>query len=78
MLAGYQAGIQDIGNGDVIRGNAISGAGYAPQGTYDFATNTFTPTNGANIFARPIDAGLGFPTTGAVVVGNTYDGGPTG
>jgi len=30
---GYQAGIDDIGNGDVINANVISGAGYAAQTT---------------------------------------------
>lgn len=74
-VVGYQAGIEDVGNGDVINHNAISGAGYAPQGSYDYTTNQFT---GTSMFALPIDAGTGFPTTNPVIVGNTYDGQPTG
>ncbi|MDE3129531.1 MAG: hypothetical protein KGL16_00095 [Acidobacteriota bacterium] len=79
VLAGYQAGIEDIGNGDVLAHNAIYGGGYASQGTYDYSTNPnlFTATDTANIFARPIDAGLAFPTTSPTIVDNTYDGQPT-
>lgn len=63
---GYQAGVQDYGDGDVICSNAISGAGYAPLGTLP------NPTPPA--FVRPIDVVAG-PAINPQVSGNTYDGG---
>src|SRR6202044_1180582 len=44
---GYQAGVSDEGDDDVIWDNAISGAGYAPRGTLP---NPLPPA-----FVRPID-----------------------
>jgi hypothetical protein len=74
----YQAGIEDVGYGDLILANSISGAGYAPLGTYDYSVNpdAFTATGGTEAFARPIDAGYGYPTKDPVLVGNSYDGRP--
>jgi hypothetical protein len=63
---GYQAGVADEGDGDTIRGNSISGAGYAPLGTLP------NPTPPA--FVRPIDVVSG-PAINPQVSGNTYDGG---
>jgi hypothetical protein len=55
---GYQAGIDDIGNGDDIIKNAISGAGYATA-------------NPPPAFVRPIDI-TSFPTIDPEVSGNTF------
>ena len=63
---GYQAGVSDEGDADVICDNAISGAGYAPLGTLP------NPTPPA--FVRPIDVVSG-PAVNPQVSGNTYDGG---
>ncbi len=60
--AGYQAGIDDIGNGDDIHNNDISGAGYAPD-------------NPPPAFVRPIDI-TSFPTTNPKVHNNTFNGAP--
>ena len=62
---GYQAGVSDEGDGDVIWDNAISGAGYAPLGTLP---NPLPPA-----FVRPIDVVSG-PAINPQVFGNTYDG----
>lgn len=62
---GYQAGVADEGDSDVIYGNAISGAGYAPLGTLP---NPLPPA-----FVRPIDTVSG-PAINPQVFGNTYDG----
>ena len=62
---GYQAGVSDEGNDDVIWDNAISGAGYAPLGTLP---NPLPPA-----FVRPIDVVSG-PAINPQVFGNTYDG----
>ena len=61
---GYQAGVTDVGNHDVICENAISGAGYAPLGS---PQNTQPPA-----FVRPIDVVSG-PAIAPQVFGNTYD-----
>lgn len=45
---GYQAGIDDVGNGDSIHNNTVSGPGY-------------TPENDPNAFVQPIDV-TSFPT----------------
>ena len=47
---GYQAGVADTGNLDVICGNAISGAGYAPRDASSTLPNPPPPA-----FVRPID-----------------------
>jgi hypothetical protein len=63
---GYQAGILDTGNRDVLIDNAISGAGYAPSlGT---AQAPVPPA-----FVRPIDV-VSFPPTAPIVKANAYDG----
>jgi hypothetical protein len=62
---GYQAGVTDEGDSDVIFHNAISGAGYAPLGTL--------PSPPPPAFARPIDIVSG-PAIDPQVSGNTYDG----
>jgi hypothetical protein len=58
--SGYQAGIDDIGNGDSIIGNSISGVGYTPAQT---------TANGPYI--QPIDI-YSFPTINPTVSGNTF------
>lgn len=55
---GYQAGIEDIGNGDTIDDNTIEGAGYRPE------------TRPGHTFALPIDT-LTFPTFNTHVKDNT-------
>src|ERR1700676_1110266 len=55
---GYQAGIDDIGNGDTIAKNAISGAGYAYA-------------DPPPAFVRPIDT-TSFPTIDPELSGNTF------
>ena len=52
---GYQAGIDDVGNGDEITNNTISGVGYATQNS--------------PVFIRPIDI-ESFPTTDPTVRNN--------
>ena len=72
QLIGYQAGINDIGNKDVIVGNHISGPGYEPQGSYVYSptASIFTKEGPDNVLIRPIDAGYSFPTIDAMVYGN--------
>jgi hypothetical protein len=67
---GYQAGIEDIGNRDVMCGNNISGAGYAPRD----ATNSL-PSPPPPAFVRPIDI-VSVPAIAPEVYGGTYDGQP--
>ena len=71
---GYQAGIEDIGNGDSIFYNQINGRGYAAQGQYNYSVvpSVFTQTGPNSAFVRPIDAGSSFPTINAKVYGNNY------
>ena len=64
---GYQAGVSDAGNDDVICYNAISGAGYAPLGSL--------PNPSPPAFVRPVDV-VSEPAIGAQTSGNTYDGAP--
>lgn len=61
VLGGYQAGVDDVGNGDDIHNNTISGAGYASQGV----------VNANNTFVRPIDT-ESFATTNAKVHNNSF------
>jgi hypothetical protein len=65
---GYQAGIADVGNHDVICDNAISGVGYAPLGA-----TTSLPTGTPPAFVRPIDTVSG-PAVDPLVYGNSFDG----
>jgi hypothetical protein len=71
---GYQAGISDAGNRDVICDNAIYGAGYAPLG----ATRSL-PKPAPPAFVRPVDIvsseGWG-PAIRPIVCGNSFDGRP--
>jgi hypothetical protein len=67
---GYQAGVADFGNVDVICDNAISGAGYAPRD----ATSTL-PNPPPPAFVRPVDVVSG-PAAGSLSYGNTFDGLP--
>ena len=67
---GYQAGVADFGNVDVICDNAISGAGYAPRD----ATSTL-PSPPPPAFVRPVDVVSG-PAAGSLSYGNTFDGLP--
>ncbi len=69
-VVGYQAGISDTGDRDVICDNAISGAGYLALGATSSLPNPPPPA-----FVRPIDTVSG-PTTDPQVYGNTYDGHP--
>jgi hypothetical protein len=57
--AGYQAGIDDIGNSDTVTANLISGVGYKP--------NTTPP----GAFVQPVDS-TSFPTIGLKNHLNTY------
>jgi hypothetical protein len=59
---GYQAGVEDIGYGDSVIANQVSGAGYAPAGTL---------TDPAPAFVRPVDT-VSFPTKDPIVFGNSY------
>jgi hypothetical protein len=59
---GYQAGINEIGNGDDIHNNTISGPGYAPE-------------NNVTAFVLPIDI-TSFPTLNVKSHNNTYNGNP--
>jgi hypothetical protein len=65
---GYQAGIADIGDRDVICLNAILGVGYAPLDATSSLPNPPPPA-----FVRPIDI-VSIPTIDPAVSGNTYDG----
>jgi hypothetical protein len=67
---GYQAGVADTGNLDVICDNAISGAGYAPLD----ATSTL-PSPPPAAFVRPVDVVSGW-ASGSLSYGNTFDGLP--
>jgi hypothetical protein len=67
---GYQAGIEDVGTGDVICDNTILGAGYAPLD----ATSSL-PSPPPPAFVRPIDT-VSVPAIDPQVYGNTYDGTP--
>jgi len=60
---GYQAGIDDIGDLDIIAGNLISGPGYAPAGSI---------ADPAPAFVRPVDT-ISYPTSDPIVIGNLYD-----
>jgi hypothetical protein len=65
---GYQAGVSDAGNKDVICDNKISGAGYAPRDKTSSLPNPPPPA-----FVRPIDI-VSEPAIAPSVSGNTYDG----
>ena len=65
---GYQAGVTDVGNHDVVCLNAVSGAGYAPRD----ASSTL-PNPPAPAFVRPVDVVSG-PAIRPSVFGNTFDG----
>lgn len=67
---GYQAGVSDEGNRDVICDNAVSGPGYAPLGSTSSLPNGAPPA-----FVRPIDTVSG-PALDPQVYGNSYDGRP--
>jgi hypothetical protein len=67
---GYQAGVSDTGNRDLICANSVYGAGYAPLDATSSLPNPPPPA-----FVRPIDV-VSFPTTDPTVAGNTYDGRP--
>jgi len=56
---GYQAGIDEQGNGDDIHNNSISGAGYAPQTTPGMP------------FVLPIDT-VSYPTLNLTIHNNSY------
>jgi hypothetical protein len=62
---GYQAGVSDAGNDDVICNNTISGAGYAPRGSL--------PNPAPPAFVRPIGV-VSEPAINPQTSGNTYDG----
>jgi hypothetical protein len=64
---GYQVGISDTGSHDVICGNHISGAGYAPRD----ATKSL-PSPPPPAFVRPIDT-VSVAAIAPEVFGNTYD-----
>jgi hypothetical protein len=67
---GYQAGVADFGNVDVICDNAISGAGYAPRDAISTLPSPPPPA-----FVRPVDVVSG-PAAGSLSYGNTFDGLP--
>jgi len=67
---GYQAGISDTGNRDVICSNYILGAGYAPRDATRSLPNPPPPA-----FVRPIDI-VSEAAIAPAVFGNTYDGMP--
>jgi hypothetical protein len=67
---GYQAGVSDVGNQDLICDNNISGAGYAPRD----ATSSL-PSPPPPAFVRPIDVVSG-PAIDPGTYGNTFDGRP--
>jgi hypothetical protein len=56
----YQVGIDDVGNGDKLDGNKISGSGYVNPAN--------DPPNG--IYILPIDSGISFPNANAKIHGN--------
>jgi hypothetical protein len=64
---GYQAGISDTGSHDVICGNHISGAGYAPRDTTHSLPSPPPPA-----FVRPVDT-VSVAAIAPEVFGNTYD-----
>lgn len=72
---GYQAGIQDVGDGDSACNNTIVGPGYTDEGSFDAATNIATPGSN-NAVTRDIDAGYTYPTTDfdACDYGHNYGG----
>jgi hypothetical protein len=65
---GYQAGVEDTGTQDVICGNVITGAGYAPLDSTRSLPNPAPPA-----FVRPIDT-VSVPAIDPTVYGNTYGG----
>jgi hypothetical protein len=67
---GYQAGVADTGNRDVICDNAVSGPGYAPLGS-----TSSLPKGTPPAFVRPVDIVSG-PAISPQVYGNTFDGRP--
>ena len=67
---GYQAGVDDYGDRDVICDNAVSGAGYAPLGSTSSLPRVAPPA-----FVRPVDIVSG-PAISPQVYGNTFDGRP--
>jgi len=71
---GYQAGVSDVGDRDVICDNAISGTGYAPLDATGSLAHPASPA-----FVRPVDIvsgeGLG-PAIDPQVYGNFFDGSP--
>jgi hypothetical protein len=66
-IVGYQAGVSDTGDHDVICGNAVSGAGYAPLGATSSLPNPPPPA-----FVRPVDI-VSVKAIAPVVYGNTFD-----
>jgi len=62
---GYQAGVADAGDHDVICENVISGAGYAPLGAL--------PNPSPPAFVRPIDV-ASTPAIDPIVYENSFDG----
>ena len=65
---GYQAGVTDVGNHNVVCLNAVSGAGYAPRDASSSLPNPPAPA-----FVRPVDVVSG-PAIRPSVFGNTFDG----
>jgi hypothetical protein len=66
-VVGYQAGVSDTGDHDVICDNATFGAGYAPLD----ATSSL-PKPPPPAFVRPVDI-MSIPAIAPVVYGNTFD-----
>ncbi len=62
---GYQAGVDDIGDRDVICDNVISGAGYAPLGSL--------PDPAPPAFVRPVDV-VSTPAIDPLTYDNIFDG----
>jgi hypothetical protein len=85
VVQGYQAGILDIGNGDVISNNSISGIGYTPAittgPTYVIAIDTSFTTN-ATVENNRVGAstggffGQGIFGIGRFGSGGFFSGGP--
>jgi hypothetical protein len=67
---GYQAGVSDTGNRDVICNNTVTGAGYAPLGATSSLPNPPPPA-----FVRPIDI-VSIAAIDPHTYGNTFDGSP--
>jgi hypothetical protein len=67
---GYQAGISDAGNRDVICSNYISGAGYTPRDATSSLPNPPPPA-----FVRPIDL-VSVAAIASQAFGNYYDNHP--